>query len=132
MISFQHRFAFENGNWDGGVIELSSDGGTSLDGHRCGRLQRHDQPGHDGSHRGQPARVRRIAGRAGPNFTGVTLNLGTAFASQDVRLRFRIGADESTGAPGWEIDDISIGGLTRSPFTAQLPETGVCQVAHHH
>ena len=28
-IAFRHRFAFEIGGWDGGVIELSTDGGTT-------------------------------------------------------------------------------------------------------
>jgi hypothetical protein len=35
-----------------------------------------------------------------PNFAPVTLNLGTIYAGQNVKLRFRVGADESTGAPG--------------------------------
>ena len=64
-----------------------------------------------------PAFVNRIR-QAWPNFVPVALNLGTAYANQDVRIRFRIGADESTGAPGWDIDDIAFTGLTNTPFAA--------------
>ena len=64
-----------------------------------------------------------------PNFAPVTLNLGTTYAGQTVMLRFRIGADESTGAPGWDIDDIAIGGLTQLPFSSLIGDTGVCTSA---
>jgi hypothetical protein len=43
-----------------------------------------------------------------------------------VLVRFRIGADSSTGAPGWDIDDIAFTGLTNTPFTALVPNAGVC------
>src|SRR5262249_46613976 len=71
----------------------------------------------------RPAFVNRLA--TWPAFTGVTLNLGTAYANQDVKLRFRVGADESTGAPGWDVDDISVSGITNTPFTALVPNACV-------
>ena len=55
-----------------------------------------------------------------------TLNLGTTYANRQVRIRFRIGADESTGAPGWDIDDIAISGLTNTPFASLVGQTNVC------
>ena len=54
------------------------------------------------------------------------LNLGTTYANQTVQIRFRIGADESTGAPGWDIDDIAIGGLTNLPFTSLVGNPNIC------
>ncbi len=125
-LSFSHRFSFEAGGWDGGAVELSSDGGTTwtdIGG-----------PAYNGSTNGvtsapigagRSAFVNRMVGW--PNFAPVTLNLGTAYANQDVRIRFRIGADESTGAPGWDIDDISLGGLASPPFTALVGESAVCR-----
>jgi hypothetical protein len=71
-----------------------------------------------------PAFVNRMVGW--PNFATVTRNLGTAFANQTVQIRFRIGADESTGAPGWDIDNVTITGITTTPFTALVAETGSC------
>ena len=62
--------------------------------------------------------------------TTSTLNLGVAYANQDVKVRFHIGADESAGAPGWEIDDVTVTGITNTPFTALTAETTVCTAAH--
>jgi hypothetical protein len=47
-----------------------------------------------------------------------------------VRIRFRIGADESTGAPGWDIDDINVSGITDTPFTSLVPEASACSAGH--
>jgi hypothetical protein len=128
-LSFQHRFAFEGGNWDGGVVEISTDGGTSWS---------HLGDGVAGFYNGttnagtaapigtlRPAFVLRSAGW--PSLVPVALNLGTTYANQDVRIRFRVGADESTGAPGWEIDDISLVGLTGTPFAALVGEPSTCR-----
>jgi hypothetical protein len=124
-ISFQHRFAFEGGAWDGGVIELSTDGGATWT--DIGTLAYNGQTNATttapiGANR--KAFVNRNAGW--PNFVNASLNLGTIYANQEVRIRFRIGADPSTGAPGWDIDDIAIGGLTTTPFTSLVSQAGVC------
>ncbi|MFL5401167.1 MAG: hypothetical protein ACJ79P_24960 [Myxococcales bacterium] len=124
-ISFRHRFSFENGGWDGGVVELSKDGGATWT--DVGTAA------YNGSTNGvttAPIGINRRAfvnrGAGWPNFGSVTLNLGAAFANQDIRVRFRIGADESTGAPGWDIDDISFGGITDAPFSALVANARVC------
>ena len=124
-VSFQHRFAFEAGNWDGGVVEISTNGGATWTDIGVGA--------YNGSTNAvtsapigasRPAFVNRIAGW--PNFVPVVLNLGTTYANQDVRIRFRIGADESTGAPGWDIDNINLTGITGTPFAALVAEPAVC------
>ncbi|MEO8188845.1 MAG: hypothetical protein ABI682_00775 [Acidobacteriota bacterium] len=125
-ISFKHRFSFEAGGWDGGVVEISVNGGawtavgTSPAFYNGSTNAVTSAP--IGASR--PAFVNRIAGW--PNFSTATLDLGTAYNGQDVRIRFRIGADESTGAPGWDIDDITITGITGTPFTSLVPQIGVC------
>ena len=125
VITFQHRFAFESGGWDGGVLELSNNGGASwIDigvGSYNGATNAVTSAPIGAS---RPAFVNRITGY--PNFATVTRNLGTAFAGQTVQIRFRIGADESTGAPGWEIDNISVSGLTNTPFSGLVGETAAC------
>jgi hypothetical protein len=130
VLSFQHRFAFETGNWDGGVIEISTDGGTSWT-DVGGSLYNGAISAASDAPLGpaRPAFVNRMTGW--PNFSNVSLDLGTAYANQDVKLRFRIGADSSTGAPGWEIDNINVSGVTGTPFAALVPETGVCNPHHH-
>ena len=124
-ISFSHRFSFESGGWDGGVIELSNDGGATWVDFGTGGYNGSTNPltsAPIGANR--PAFVNRMAGW--PAFSPASINLGTAFAGQDVKIRFRIGADESTGAPGWEITNINVGGLVNTPFTALQPQANVC------
>jgi hypothetical protein len=124
-ISFQHRFSFETGGWDGGVIEISNDnGGTWTD---IGAAVYNGTTNAQTSApigRNRHAFVNRMTGW--PNFAPVSVNAGTAYANQDVRIRFRIGADETTGAPGWDIDDIAVGGLTNTPFAALVGNQRVC------
>jgi hypothetical protein len=127
-ISFRHRFSFEAGGWDGGVIELSKDGGATWTDIGTAAYN-----GSTNAFTSSPigfnrkAFVNRSAGW--PNFGNVTLSLGAAFANQDVKVRFRIGADESTGAPGWDIDDIAFSGITDAPFSALVENARVCSAA---
>ena len=59
-----------------------------------------------------------------PTFATVSLNLGTTYANKDVMVRFHTSSDENTGAPGWEIDDIAVNGITNTPFTSLV--TNAC------
>jgi hypothetical protein len=125
VISFSHRFAFEAGNWDGGVIEITTNGGASWTDIGVGSYNGITNAATSapiGASR--PAFVVRNVGW--PNFVPVTRNLGTTYANQTVQIRFRIGADESTGSPGWDIDNIAVTGITNTPFTALVGETGSC------
>ncbi len=124
-ISFKHRFAFEAGGWDGGVVEISTNGGASWTDIGIGTYNGSTNAvttAPIGTNR--PAYVARNTGW--PNFINTTLNLGTTYAGQTVLVRFRIGADESTGAPGWDIDNVAVTGITNTPFTALVGETGSC------
>ena len=124
-ITFSHRFSFEAGAWDGGVVELTTDNGASWTDIGGGAYNGITNPVTSvpiGSNR--PAFVNRLA--SWPAFVPVTLNLGTAYAGKDVRIRFRSAADESTGAPGWELENISVTGLTNRPFGSLVAQTGVC------
>jgi hypothetical protein len=129
-ISWQHRFAFETGNWDGGVVEISTDGGATWSpagaaGAPYNGVTNAATNAPIGA--GRPAFVTRSVGW--PGFTTASIDLGTAFANQQVRVRFRTGADDSTGAPGWDIDNIAFGGLVNTPFTSFVPQTGVCRAS---
>jgi hypothetical protein len=133
IISFEHRHAFEinsltatpQNGWDGGLIEISADNGatwTDVGGPLYNGVIFAQSSSPIGA--GHVAFVNRNAGW--PNFVPATLNLGAAFADKDIKIRFRIGADESTGAPGWEIDNINVSGITNTPFGALVPQAGAC------
>jgi hypothetical protein len=126
-VAFQHRFAFENAGWDGGVVEISTDGTTWTDigASAYNGLTNAGTNAPIGAAR--PAFINRPA--SWPNFSNVVLNVGAAYANQAVRIRFRIGADDSTGAPGWDIDNIVIGGLANTPFTSLVPQVVACTTA---
>lgn len=117
QLTFWHRYGFESG-YDGGVIEVSTDGGSTWTDVIAGGGS-FVQGGYDGiisSNFNSP-----IAGReawsGGPNdailapMTQVVVNLG-AYAGKDALIRFRLAADPfGPGAlpgAGWWIDDIVV------------------------
>jgi Fungalysin metallopeptidase (M36)/PA domain len=132
IISFDHRFGFEtNGGvapfFDGGVIEISRNGGPFLD------ISTIVNPGYGGTlfvGSGNPIGGRQaFVGRnaAFPARETKTLNLGTALAGETVRIRFRIGTDEAAADLGWEIDNIRFDGITNLPFSAFVADQSKCR-----
>jgi len=133
-MTFQNRFQFERSgqkNWDGGVIEYSQDGGmTWADVSTLAGVN----PGYTGmidNTAGNPLGGRQgytnaTTGFANGTMVARTINFGTTLANKTVKIRFRIGADQMVGSGGWYIDDIAFTGLMNKPFSAQLPEDGLC------
>jgi len=115
-LSFWHRFNFERSqgtNWDGGVLEYTTDDVTWQD------LDPSLYSGTITDTSGNP-----LGGRQGwvglqSSYTQVTIDL-SPLAGQTVRFRWRFGADESTGSPGWWLDDVSI--TDTAPNPAVLPD----------
>jgi large repetitive protein len=129
VISFSHSHSFEASggiNWDGGVIEITTDGTTWQD------ISVFADPGYGGvltdtASNPLGGRSAYVGNNASfPASDVVTLDLGTALAGQDVRIRFRIGTDEAVGAPGWTIDDIAFAGIDNTPFGIVVDDDGVC------
>ena len=131
-IAFDHAFSFEADTvfWDGGVIELSSDGGASWT-----DISAFADPGYVGVITDTSGNVlggRMAYSATNPSFPAtdaVSLDLGTQLAGQTVLVRFRIGTDAAAGAPGWTIDNIAFGGITNTPFTTVVQHAGNCQVS---
>jgi len=129
-VTFVHRHSFEYSDatyWDGGVIELSVDDGdtwhdvnVSADPGYVGRLT--DVSGNPLSNRWAYAHQNP----SWPDTDTVTLDFGTSFAGQTVRLRFRVGTDQAAGEYGWEIDDIAMEGITNTPFAEVVPDQRLC------
>jgi len=136
IVSFDHRYNFETSAsgmaatfWDGGVIEVSDNGGASWT-----DVSTLVDPGYGGSI-GSPDAGNPLLGRQGfvnknaayPNKSSVSLDLGNSFAGKTVRLRFRIGTDEGFGTPGWEIDNIKVQGIDNTPFPTIVVDAGSCE-----
>jgi hypothetical protein len=128
-ISLTHRYQFEGGipadptNWDGAVLEISTDGGStwaSIGG-----------AAYDGTING--ASGNPLEGEAAfvgtsigyPSMMADTIALGTTYANQTVRIRFRIGTDGAAGAAGWEIDSVALAGAD-TPFAMIVPQGTSC------
>ncbi|AKT39587.1 M36 family metallopeptidase [Chondromyces crocatus] len=130
VISFEHAHDFEADDtyWDGGVIELSPDGGTTWEDITTFGVD----PGYGGvitDLAGNPLSDREaIVGQNAsyPQRDAVSLDLGTALAGQTVRLRFRIGTDQAAGAIGWTLDNIGFQGITNTPFGELIADQTVC------
>ncbi|MDY7227082.1 myxosortase-dependent M36 family metallopeptidase [Hyalangium rubrum] len=129
-FTFLHRFIFEADSidiYDGGVIELSTDDGATWT-----DIGESASPGYvavifDGS--GNPLGGRSAYGDVSENYPDwlpVTVDLGTAYQGQTVRVRFRIGTDNSIGEAGWDIDNLSFSGITNTPFPSLVEEPTQC------
>jgi len=109
-LVFWHKYHFESGNsnYDGGVLEISTDGGSAwVD---LGAQIPANQNGYNGTIYGQSGNV--LAGRQAfvdslGSYTEVRLDL-SAYNNQTVKIRWRMGTDSSVGAGDWKIDDIRV------------------------
>lgn len=129
-FTFQHAYLFEASsttNRDGGVIELSTDGGANwVD------IGASVSPGYSGTITTVSASP--LAGRSAfvgtspgyPALATATASLGTTYAGQNVMIRFRLGSDQATGSPGWSIDNLAFSGLTGTPFLDVVADPGPC------
>jgi hypothetical protein len=131
VLSFKHAYGFEGspGNlFDGGMIELSSDGGATWNDVTAFGVN----PGYTGPLVGgsdNPLAGRQAFSGRSPGFPArnlLTLNFGTQFAGKTVQVRFRIGTDAAVAVTGWDIDDIEVSGITNTPFPIVISELATC------
>ena len=112
-MHFAHSHQFEDWdyagydvNWDGGVVEYSTNGGASW--YEAGGL--FDHTGYNGTISaccGNPLGGRQGFVGQSNGYYSSRLDL-TPLAGQDVRFRFRIGTDICCADLGWFIDDVGI------------------------
>ena len=132
VVNFQHRHSFEfdgGGNYDGGRIEISTNGGgswTSIGATAYnGTLVNYS--GNANPLRGLTAFVAQSAGY--PGFVTTNLDLGTTYQGQTVQVRFRIASDNAQGAAGWDIAAVNFTGIDNTPFTSLVADPGPCSSA---
>ncbi|MEN9799537.1 MAG: hypothetical protein RL653_3234 [Pseudomonadota bacterium] len=139
LFTFRHRFAFEadqRGRYDGAVIELREVGTNTW-----ADIGQYAKPGYNGTltngsqtqwgfyPSGNPLRGRKAwsARSSGyPQFTTVTVDLGTRYAGKTVEVRFRMGTDDGVADTGWDLDDFQFANLDNTPFPAVVPQPAQC------
>lgn len=103
-LTFRHWFNTES-NYDGGVLEVSTNGGTTWTDVRPNILT--------GSYTALMDTSTVLTGRrawsgnSGSSFIKTKVNL-TPYANQNIKLRFRFNSDLGTKLEGWYIDNIAI------------------------
>jgi hypothetical protein len=112
QILFSHRYNVEAG-WDGGVLEMSLNGGSFADilssgasfvsGGYNGALANFDDDGSLNPIGGRNA----WSGDSG-GFVTTTIKLPASLANQSIRLRWRLGNDDSVTVDGWYVDTLII------------------------
>jgi hypothetical protein len=129
-FTFSHNFDFErdaSNFYDGGIVELSSDGGTTWTdigfslspGYNATLFNQSGNPlGGHGAYCGQSLTY--------PSFSTVTANLGTTYQGQTVRVRFRVVSDAGVGAQGWQISTLTFNNITNQPFHDLGPNAADC------
>ena len=159
-MTFSHYYQFEVAGllgdgtlagYDGGVIEVSNDGGATwqdvvaaggtfsagVGGFDGGggyngvifALEADGTFAPEGAAAPAPGFVFNNFGAAGGLLENVTLTMPDTFAGQTVRFRFRMLTDISTGDFGWSVDNVAFTGITNQPFRAVVAEDDVADNA---
>ena len=126
-VSFSHRYRFEQSGstyWDGGQLMVSTDGGTTWASVNTADYTGTINGNSGNPAQGQPAYVGESPGW--PAMAAATVNLGTAYAGQSVRLAWVVHTDPAAGTEGWEVDDIAITGITSLPFPEAVADAQSC------
>ena len=130
-LSFTSRYRLHqegSAAGDGGVIEVSTDGGASWQ-----DISLYTQEtGYNGivaTGTDNPLAGRNAYTGSSPSWPEPhvhVLELGSSLAGQTVRVRFRLGTDQAHSDHGWEIDNIAVIGAVNAPFLDVEEDAGNC------
>jgi hypothetical protein len=124
QLQFDHSFGFEfdgGGNYDGGVVEMSVNGGAWTDiGASVYNGTVLNYSGSSNPLKGRPAFVHNSGGNI---HTSITQSVAPG---STVQVRFRIGSDSGIGSTGWQVDNIAFSGVVETPFTQAVADAGTC------
>jgi hypothetical protein len=125
-VSFRNRFDTEGG-WDGGLLEISINGGAFQDVITAGgRFVENGYNGALGAGTNNPLASRNAWSGNSNGYITSTVQLPAAAAGQNVQFRWRFGADDNTAGtgpnPGWYVDTVRVNGnyaCSFNPVTVQ-------------
>jgi uncharacterized repeat protein (TIGR01451 family) len=107
-LSFFHRFATEE-TWDGGVVEMSVDGGENWQDMGPYMIKNRYNGRLDDSESNVLSGRRAFTGSTAGEWIETIIDL-EAFAGQEAQFRFRYGTDSNTAEEGWYIDNVTLYG----------------------
>ena len=104
QLSFWHDYDMEQG-YDGGVIEISTDGGTTWE----DLGPQISENGYNGSisENTSPLKGREVFTGNSGGYKQTVVDLAP-YAGQSILIRFRLASDASAGKTGWYVDDVVI------------------------
>lgn len=117
VVSFRNRYDTEAG-WDGGVLEISSNGGPFQDIITAGgSFLQNGYNGSLGNGTNNPLSNRPAWNGNSGGYITSRVQLPATAAGQNVQLKWRFGADDNTAGLGWNIDTIQVLGSYECSFT---------------
>lgn len=134
-LSWKHRWSFESSvedkkDYDGGVVEITTDNGKtwediSVYGDIDYNVKLENDP-----RTTMVLKGRKAFGHESPGYpdqwVATTVNVTLETSGAQAKVRFRHGADDNSASVGWEIDDISVVGLSAAPFGSFVPQRDEC------
>ncbi len=134
-LEFRHRWSFRfstrrNVDIDGGVVEIMSDGKTWRDVSEVGTID-YNSTLETSTRTNNPLKGRRAYGHKSAGYPDGWVNASIAIKveepSDTIRIRFRTATtDGYGGAPGWDVDDITLKGALSTPFWSRTTHRDGC------
>ena len=108
VLNFRHRYQMET-TWDGGVLEISVNGGNFQDILGAGGTFLTGGYTHDLNASTNPISSRRAWSGATPGvYISTSVRLAANTFGQNVRFRWIFGSNDSFAVEGWRIDNITV------------------------
>ncbi len=106
--NYQHMETRAGGCFDGGILEVSTNGGSSWTQVPNANLLTDPYDGPVSASFGNPlAGLDAWCGTNPQSYLDSIADI-SAYAGQSVNFRFRLGTDTSVSRPGWDIDDVTV------------------------
>jgi subtilisin-like proprotein convertase family protein len=113
QLTFRNNYDLQDGSFDGGVLEISIDGGAFVDILTArGSFVTGGYTGTLNNGTGNPIGGRRAWIGTSGGFITTTVNLPSTAAGHMAVLRWRLGSDDVQASVGWRIDTISTTGCS--------------------